>query len=414
MIKKVISILLVIGTILILYMSITFFSESNNSLIEKIFDVTRSVNINDLIIKVKYIGGNLIDESISYGNVLEKDIVLTNKNDEPVTYSITFKEVEISNDKLTYTLKASTDEETYLPLLKNIPVTSNMHLAYNLVIEPKTKLYLRVEFKSNHEGELTNIKGALNIENNLSERDLFTNNTKLIDSEINKKIEELNGIVVPNYYLLNLRELSEEVSDDYKGYVVIDATDISDIKHIYYIYSNSLMLNGYTYTKDFNKEDIVKKDNKIQSYNDTSICSLLTKNPCAKFSSLKKNNKGTEQDFYNSVKELITKTESIYKSSNNTLIYDIKKDIDPKTNLRGYILINNVKVSKPEYYLYITNNIFMISGYNYTKNGDFDITTPTIRAYNETAFNLSTSTINTVCTFSGFTNCVDINGVIIK
>ena len=51
-----------------------------------------------------------------------------------------------------------------------------MFLAYNLVIEPKTKLYLVVEFKG-IETSKTTLKGILNIGDNLSEKDLFLSNT---------------------------------------------------------------------------------------------------------------------------------------------------------------------------------------------------------------------------------------------
>ena len=52
----------------------------------------------------------------------------------------------------------------------------------------------------------------------------------------------------------------------------------------------------------------------------------------------------------------------------------------------------------------------MISGYNITKNGEIKLDGNTIRTYNETAYKLSSENKSTVCTFSGFTNCVDSNG----
>ena len=363
-----IGLLIIAVTFVVLYLSIPFFSDSKNNIKDNIKDVTRSIIINDVTVKVKYIGGNLIDESITFGNILNKEIVLTNSNDEPVTYSITFKEVSINNDKVTYSLKISEDGENYTYISKNTPVTSDMHIGYNLVIEAKTKLNILIEFKSLFEGEATNIKGALNVEDNLSERDLFTNNIKLIQSQVVEKINEKKGITIPNYYLLNINELGNQ---KIKGYVVIDANDISDIKYIYYAYNNNLMLKNYVYTQEFSKNDIYKKDKEISTLNDQTLCALLTKNTCPKFSTLKVNTLGTEQEFHDQVKDIISKAELLYKPISNTQIYEIQKDIDKTSKLRGYILINNVGVEKPEYYLYITNNVFiffLIMVYIHTKN----------------------------------------------
>ena len=412
--KLLINMTLLILILIVLYGSITFFNVKNNTVSSPIMDVTRNININDLNLKVKYISGNMIDEKITFGNILEKKIEITNNNEEKITYSITFKEVEINNDLLTYSLKISSDKESYTYLTKNKAVTSDMHIGYNLVIEPNSKLYISIEFKSNKEGEPTNVKGILDISDNLTDKDLFINNTKLIKTEIDEKIKSINGIVNPGIYLVNLNELSSKIYEKYKGYVLIDAKDISQIKYIYYIYSNQHMLKGYEYKDDIDKSVIQNKDNVINTLNDQTVCALYTKETCPKFSTLKYNKQGNKEDFHKLVTDLVSNVKTKYTPSKTVMIYDIKKDIDPTSSLRGYILINNISVTEPEYYLYLTNNIYMISGYNLTKNGVFTTDSTTIRAYNETAFNLSSLNAATVCTFSGFTNCVDINNVPIK
>ena len=138
--KLLINMTLLILILIVLYGSITFFNVKNNTVSSPIMDVTRNININDLNLKVKYISGNMIDEKITFGNILEKKIEITNNNEEKITYSITFKEVEINNDLLTYSLKISSDKESYTYLTKNKAVTSDMHIGYNLVIEPNSKL----------------------------------------------------------------------------------------------------------------------------------------------------------------------------------------------------------------------------------------------------------------------------------
>ena len=412
--KIMVSIILLLAITVVLFASITFFNEKKNSVSSPVVDVTRNVSINDLVMKVKYIGGNMLDETLTFGNILKKEIEISNPNDEALTYSITFKEVNINNDKLTFSLKASTDKEKYTYISKNTSVTNDMHIGYNLVIDPNTKLYLTIEFKSNYENEPTSIQGVLDVSDNLTDKDLFVNNTKLIQSEINDKIKAINGIVRAGIYLVNLNELSDTINSKYKGYVLIDAKDISQIKYIYYIYTNNYMLKGYEYTDEIDKSKIVAKDNEISTLNDQTVCALYTKETCPKFTTLKYNNAGNKEDFHNDVKTLIDSAKSTYHLTNGTVIFDVTKDITNETNIRGYILINNVNVEEPEYYLYLTNNIYMISGYNLTKNGEFKTESTTIRAYNETAFNLSSESALKVCNFSGFTNCIDKNNIPIK
>ncbi len=87
-------------------------------------------------------------------------------------------------------------------------------------------------------------------------------------------------------------------------------------------------------------------------------------------------------------------------------IYDVKKDIENNTNIRGYILVDNTP-NNPEYYIYLTNDIYMVTGYNITKFGNFKVNSNTIRSYTDTGFNLSSENMLKVCDFSGFSECVN-------
>ena len=74
-----------------------------------------------------------------------------------------------------------------------------------------------------------------------------------------------------------------------------------------------------------------------------------------------------------------------------------------------YILIKN-DGETPEYYLYLTNDIFMIAGYNITKLGDFDSSSTAIRAYLPSTWQVSASSPSTVCSFTGLSGCKDKSG----
>ena len=108
--------------------------------------------------------------------------------------------------------------------------------------------------------------------------------------------------------------------------------------------------------------------------------------------------------FYdNSIKVINTIINSFDKDG-KVHIYDISKDIDNETKLVGYILKDDDNM-----FVYIHNDLFMISGYNYTKLGTYDINSKTIVSYNEVAFNHSASDKQRVCSFSGYEECYDIN-----
>lgn len=403
--KALFNTIFIIIILLVLYMSISFLNDSKKEKRLKMYDITRNININDLKINVLYKEGNMIDETITYGNIYTKELEITNNNDTDITYSLSIKETNIDNETLTYSLKASKDKENYTYINKNTNIITDMFLGYNLVIEANTKLYLSVEFKGNT--DKTILKGIINIGDNLSEKDLFINNVNKIQSEINEKIEKINEITTPGYYLINLNELSSDIYEKYKGYVIINASDISSIKFIYFIYSNKYMLSNYTYDEILDKTSIQNKDKEISTLNNETVCSKVTKDECVNFNKLKYNKKGTKEDFLNNVNDIVSKAEKKDKSITGTIVYDVKTDIDESSKISGYILYNG---EKNEYYLYLSNGVFMISGYNITKNGEIKLDGNTIRTYNETAYKLSSENKSTVCTFSGFTNCVDSNG----
>lgn len=413
--KKVISFILLIIVAVVLYMSISFLNEKKEEKGSTVYDVTRVVEINDKKLRVKFLKGNMIDEELIFGNVFTKDIEITNDNDEDINYSITFKEVNINNEALTYSLKVTKDKKEYVNINNNELVIKDMHLGYNLVIEPNTTLYITIEFKANYEESTTKLKGILNIENNLSEGDLFLNNTKKIVEEIKVKIKDLNGIVDSGYYILNLEELSSEIYEKYKGYIIVDANNISEIKYVFFVYSNSFMLKNYIYDSQSDKSIFKSRDEEISSLNMESVCDLYTKKDCQLFSSLKYNNKENRGDFYKETKRIINIVRDSFDTSiKKNMVYNIKEDIDSKAKVRGYILVNNADVSEANYYIYLTNDIYMISGYNLTKNGDYDEESSTIREYNETAFRLSAKDKLTVCSFSGFKTCVDSDGITLQ
>lgn len=404
--KKLFGTIFIIIIIAVLFISISFLNDSKILKSIKMYDVTRNIKINDLSINVIYKEGNMIDEKISYGNIYTKELEVINNNDTSVTYSISIKETNINN-KLTYSLKASKDKDVYTYISKDKEITSDMFIGYNLVIEPKTKLYLAIEFKGVDDAKTT-LKGILNVGDNLSEKDLFINVVNKIQNEINGKIKKINEIVIPGYYLVNLNELSSDIYEKYKGYVIIDAEDISDIKFVYYIYNNKYMLNNYIYNNTIDKSSLENKNKEISSLNNETVCQKLTKDKCLSFNKLKYNKHGTKEDFLKEVNRILNIVKETEIMLPSIVVYDIKTDIDEASKVSGYILVNNKEIK--EYYLYLNNGIFMISGYNISKNGEIDLNGNTIRTYNQTAFELSSSNKATVCSFSGFKDCVDANG----
>lgn len=399
---SILILLIIIG--IICYYSFSYLWEENNT--DSISDVTEKVSIQDKELKVTYIGGNMLDESLTFGNKFSKTIKIRNTNDSNVTFSIDMDNLTINNQLVTYDIYTSNEDiqTSYKELYKNNPLNNEAKIAYNLVVTPNTILYLRIDFKANFEESETTIKGILKIKTNLTDKEINIQQIEKIQSTLKDKLHGLNGINEKGLYIINVNNLNQ---DEYKGYILIDANDISDLKFYYSIYNDRYFLDKV----EFNE----LKTNKLNTYevepllDFNSVCSNYSKKPCSDFSNITYNEQGGINNFYNDSKTVVQKVISTFdKKEKNVYIYDVKNDIENNTNVRGYILINNTG-NDPEYYLYLTNDLFMISGYNYSKLGDYTTESKTIRAYNETAFNLSSENMNKVCSFSGFTDCYTFN-----
>jgi hypothetical protein len=399
--KKIFIPIVIILIIIILMVSINKLN-SNNSSISKTNDIIETIDINESKLEVRYIKGNMIDESIQYGNILTKIIEVTNNTTNDLAYAIRFNESSISNNNLTYYISESTslDDNSFINLTDEEYLTETNSLGYNLISPSKSTKYIKIVFKANNEKSDTELKGILNITSNLSEKDIFISNINHIITSLNSKIDELNGINESGIYITNINE------SNYSGYILIDATDISDLKYYLTIYNDKLMVVNINYDT-LTKSNITSIDtNETNTLNEDIICNnYSSKKTCSNLNTVSYNPKGGRVVFMNLVKEIIDNVKEIELTSKEVYVLSVKEDINPNTDLEGYILINN-KLDVPEYYLYVHNYLFMVSGYNYTKLGEFNSSSSTIRAYNVTAFNL-TNTKNKVCTFSGFSNCID-------
>lgn len=370
----------------------------------KVNDIRETLDINLSKLNVRYIKGNMIDEKIQYGNIMSKVIEIKNKSNEDLTYAIKLNESEISNQQLTFRIYESSnlDENSYSPLTKEEFLNNNPNLGYNFYVKAKSTKYIKIVFKSNHEDGLTEIKGVLKVTSNLSEKDIFISNTNLILSNLYMKINELNGINNPGIYVINVSELKVP---NYKGYILINAEDISDLKYSLSIYNDKYMAINLLQKNLTSKNIQTISNDEIIKLNEEYVCKNYSKKSCLNFSSIEYNPKGGREVFYNEVQSIIKKVQDSFSGNKQVYVYNVREDLDSNSDLEGFILINNTS-NDPEYYLYVHNNLFMISGYNYSKLGNFNKDSNTIRAYNNTAFNL-TNTKNKVCLFSGFSNCVD-------
>lgn len=376
----------------------------------KVNDIKETIDINSSKLNVRYIKGNMIDEKIQYGNIVSKVIEIKNKSDVDLTYAIKLNESEISNRQLTFRIYVSTslDENSFVALSKEEFLNDSINLGYNFYVSAKSTKYIRIVFKSNYEEGLTEIKGVLKVTSNLSEKDIFISNANLILSNLNMKIKDLNGINVPGIYIINVNELE---LPSYNGYILINAEDISDLKYYLSIYNDKYMVINLL-QKNLTSSNIQPISNdSIVKLNEEYVCKNYSKKACLNFASIEYNPKGGREVFYNEVQDVIKKVQNNFSGIRQVYVYNVREDIESDTDLEGFILINN-QSGTPEYYLYVHNNLFMISGYNYSKLGNFKSDSNTIRAYNNTAFNLTNSK-NKVCQFSNFSNCVDRDGNLI-
>ena len=395
---------------IVLIISFVYMKDSVDIKVSKILDVTKDIEIDGKYLKVTYTSGNMIDTNISYNNTLEKNIKVVNHNETIVSYALELYDATISNDELYYTLEATNEVGgKYKTVVDNKIVKGNQTLGYNLAIDPNSTIYLKLTFNAHHQGNPTELKGILNVKTNLTEKDIFIREVNNVDSAIETKLDELNGIGTSGNYIASVDELLSDTN--IKGYVLINAEDISSIEYYYYVYSDKFMLKDFNFTGNVSKNAILDIDHGfVNSLNINSVCQMKGKKNCASFSSLSYNTSGGKKEFENDSKKVIDLVKADFKGSDKKIyIYDVSTDIENPTNVRGFILIDNTKDNK-EYYIYLTNNIFMISGYNMTKYGEFSHDSTTIRAYTESAFNLSSENAKKVCSFSGFSDCVNKEG----
>jgi hypothetical protein len=396
--------------VVVLIFSFIFMQDKDTEKTSKILDVTKDVEIDGKYLKVTYASGNMIDKEITYNNTLVKEIRIVNYNESIISYSLELYDAYVSNEELFYTLEASNEKDgKYNIVVDNKQVKGDQAIGYNLAIDPNSSIYLRLTFNAQHLGDATELKGILNIKSNLTEKDIFIREITNIDSTLQTKIDELNGIGVSGNYIISLDEL--KLDNNINGYILIDAEDISNIEYYYYVYSDKYMLKDFNYVGSVSKNAILDIDNDfIRSLNINSICQISGKKYCSIFSDLTYNTSGGKKEFDNNTKKVIDLVKADFKGSEKkAYVYDVSKDIDNPTNIRGYILIDNTKEEK-EYYIYLTNDMFMISGYNITKYGNFSYDSTTIRAYVESAFNLSSENASKVCSFSGFSECLNKEG----
>lgn len=407
--KKILKLILIVLIIAITIM-IFMFSIKNISHDTKKDDISKNVKenitINKMPLEIEYLGGKDIDDNLTYGNISIHEIKLTNNNKSKISFAIYLNDYEISNELVSYDIyyKIKSDA-SYEVISKDNSIKDDV-LLYNITIDEEQELYIKLEFKSNKEGESTSINGTLKVDNNVSENELFIQGINKIQSNIEKKINSLNGISESGYYILDIKSIIDEDTNKFKGLIFIDALDISKPKYYYSVYNDSNMLNDYLYSNNIKKGSIESINKEvIANFNMDTICNNHTKKECKPFDSIKYNSKGDKSEFSSSVEKVINSIKEKHRyNDKRAYVYDI----DNSYSLRGYILIDNTN-SKNEYYLYLTNDLYMISGYNITKYGMFNNDSPTIRAYNETSFKLSAESKKKVCEFTGFTECFDAN-----
>lgn len=366
-------------------------------------DVAKTVSINDLKLNVIYVKGNVINTNISYGNTFEKYISIENNNSDDLTISINIENLNVNNELIKYSMYYQTDEtENYKELVKETSLTDK--LIYNLIAYKETKMNIKIVFKSFYEQDISLLKGELKVSNNLSSKDIFISKLEQIHSSLLDKINSLNGINESGIYYEKIE------TDGILGFIIIDAKNISEVKYIYTLYNDKYMIVNYKYKNGFKKGYIKNNDDFLKKMTEDNVCKMYSKKDCVDFSTLNYKDNGGKDNFNNKIKEVI---DAINKLNYDKKVYviDISNDLGI-SDARGYVLVNNLETTK-EIYLYLTNELFMISGYNYTKLGKIDVSSSTIRAYNESAFNLSSKDKKTVCAFSGFSDCFNLQNELI-
>ena len=386
---------IIIIIVFILGISIFLLFMRNQTLGDATNDYLTKISVDNEDIQVNYLNGNLFNTTLTYGNIFEKVIELENENDKDVTVSINIKDFKATNSLLKYTLYYKVDED--FKVLKEESLL-NENLIYNLLISHGKKTTIKIVIKSYYEGNSL-IEGEFKVQKNLSSKDIFITFMNEFHNKLIDKINKLNGINTSGIYY--------DIIDDsnYHGYVLIDARDISEVNYIYSVYNDQYMYVNYRFNEEFKKSKLASNDGSLNDKTSEDICRMYSKKSCFDFNSLTFNESGGKETFYKSVQDLESKINSL-EIDKKVYVIDIKSDLI-FSDLRGYVLINNIN-SEKEVYLYVTNDIFMVSGYNMTKLGSVSLDSSTIRAYNESAFNLSSKDMSTVCSYSGFTECYDL------
>lgn len=373
-------------------------------------DITETVSLKKGKLKVTYYKGNLIDETIGYANTFEKVIKIENNNSNTVTFSLNLSESEINNDKLVYYLEYSENNDNYKELQGEKSITRDYTLKYNLGLEANKTVYIKVIFKALSDEADTVLKGRLSIKENLTKKDIFVNDVVSINNSILEHFEKINWVSEPGVFTVNVSELG--IQDlNVKGYVVIDASYIANIDYYYYVYNDSYMLYEYKYESSFNKSNIKDNDSNLtSSLSDDNACRIHSRKPCSRFLDLKVNTGSSKKQFKEKAEKVIELVKEDFDTSRKeVVIYNVETDINNPTDVKGYILINNLE-GKSEYYLYLTDYYLMISGYNLTKLGPILTGNTTIKTYVVDSYNLSSESISKVCSFSGFSDCKEKSG----
>lgn len=363
--------------------------------------INEQITLNDKKVDVAYQIQKELDITLTYGNIDTKIIKLTNNNDEDIVYALKYSNSYMSNEDIVYDVYVSTNGKDYKELLKEKRLIANTTLIYNIVLGKNSSNYIKIVFKSLHENEETIIKGNIEISDNLSSLELFNISVNNLKDALEDKVVKLNGISTKGYYYLDINNLSFTNDAAIKGYIIIDSEDISNIKYVYTVYNEKYMIKNLEY-KNINVMNVDTEY--VNSLDETKACSLYdTRIKCSDFMSVPKSARDEKKEFYNNSKKIINQFINEYnKDDDKTYIYDISKDISNDTDIVGYILKN-----KDDMFIYLRNELYMISGYNYTKLGEYDIKSTTIRSYNTTAFDLAAKDMNTVCIFSGYQECYD-------
>ena len=402
---------------ILLVLSCIYYFKSGKQEFKKIPEPVKSQSIieNRMINKkeltITYYEGNMIDEEVKYGNKITKIIKVENiKNEEPVAFSIKFREAAISDDKVTYAISYSNDNEVYEKLkIENNILKEDQTLYYNLGVEPKSSIFFKVEILANNTIVESTIKGIVMIDTNLTDRELFIEDFKIIKEEVNKKIYSVNGIENKGYYTLNITSIPMEgLNSSYRGIILIDARDYSLIKPIYYIYNDKVMLTNYSIDDEL-KGGLIKPIDQtiINTIKEESICQENTNKECIKFGTLKKSNKSTTKyftDMTNDILKLVKEKVEKMDLKQSAYVYDLNEIVNKYQGNRGYIVVDNTE-NKKNIYIYITDNFYSIIGYNYTKYGEVKERSGTLRMYVELTYNMAAETKEKACSFVGLTKC---------